>query len=154
MTDRFAHFTAAISSIHNSLMKIQRTEMEKYGLKGPHAECLLMLAKHPQGITAARLCALCEKDKAAISRTLAELEAAGMLNRQDPRGKNYRTQLTLTEKGREVAENVNTLVHRAVSLVSQDYDVQTREIFIHVLGLIAGNLQKLCREGLETEEKE
>ena len=50
--------------------------MEKYGLKGPHAQCLLAMRRNPQGITASQLCTICDKDKAAISRTVAELEQA------------------------------------------------------------------------------
>lgn len=127
-------------------------EMEKYGLKGPHAQCMLVMERNPEGITAAQLCGTCEKDKAAISRTLAELEAAGMITREDPNGKRYRSQLYLTDKGRTVAKQVDDRVHRAVSRVSNGYDVATREIFVHVLGLIAVNLQDLCKNGLQEDK--
>ncbi len=148
MIGRFEQFCAAISSIQHSISKIERVEMARYGLKGPHAQCLLTMERHPEGITAARLCEICEKDKAAISRTLAELEHAGMITRVDPEGKRYRTKLYLTEKGSEVAANVDDLVHEAVSRVSRSYDVQTREIFVHVLTTIADSLQNLCQDGL------
>ena len=138
--------------IHHSIQKIQRVEMARYGLKGPHAQCLLIISQYPEGITAARLCELCEKDKAAISRTVAELEEADMLIRRDPEGKRYRSRLYLTEKGAEVAGNVGRLVHRAVSQASEGYGEKDREIFIHVLNLIAGNLQAICRDGLNLHE--
>ena len=148
MIGRFEQFCAAISSIQHSITKIERVEMARYGLKGPHAQCLLTMERHPEGITAAKLCEICEKDKAAISRTLAELEAAQMITRYDPDGKRYRTRLYLTEKGKGVAEHVDELVHEAVSRVSRSYDVETREIFVHVLSTIASNLQALCKDGL------
>ena len=84
MFSRFEQFCTAVSMIHHSIQKIQRVEMARYGLKGPHAQCLLIINQYPEGITAARLCELCEKDKAAISRTVAELEEADMLIRRDP----------------------------------------------------------------------
>jgi DNA-binding MarR family transcriptional regulator len=151
MIGRFEQFCTAISSIQHSIAKIERMEMEKHGLKGPHAQCMLVMERNPEGITAAQLCGTCEKDKAAISRTLAELEAAGMITREDPNGKRYRSRLYLTDKGRTVAKQVDDRVHRAVSRVSNGYDVATREIFVHVLGLIAVNLQDLCKNGLQED---
>ena len=149
MIGRFEQFCTAISSIQHSIARIERMEMEKHGLKGPHAQCMLVMERNPEGITAAQLCGTCEKDKAAISRTLAELEAAGMITREDPNGKRYRSQLYLTAKGRDVAEQVSDRVHEAVSRVSNGYDVATREIFVHVLSLIAVNLQDLYKNGLQ-----
>ena len=128
--------------------------MAKYGLKGPHAMCLVILSRYEEGITATELCKICDKDKAAISRAVAELEEAGMLIRQDPEGKRYRSRLYLTEKGAEVAGNVGQLVHQAVSQASEGYGEKDREIFIHVLNLIAGNLQAICRDGLEQKKEE
>lgn len=152
MIGRFEQFCTAISSIQHSIAKIERVEMEKYGLKGPHAQALLVMERSPEGITASELCETCEKDKAAISRTLAELEAAGMITRMDPNGKRYRSRLYLTDKGKAVARQVDDLVHQAVSLVSNGYDVETREIFVNVLNLIAANLQDLCKNGLNNTE--
>ena len=152
MITRFEQFSAAISTIYQSMAKIERMEMAKYGLKGPHAQCLLTMSLYPEGITAARLCEVCEKDKAAVSRTVAELESFGMILRVDPDGKRYRTNLILTDKGREVAQNVNDLVHLAVSQASAGYDTKKRETFTRVLNLIASNLQTICREGLHDED--
>ena len=154
MFTRFEQFCTAVSMIHHSIQKIQRVEMAKYDLKGPHAQCLLVISQYPEGITAARLCELCEKDKAAISRAVTELEGADMLIRRDPEGKRYRSRLYLTEKGAQVAGNVGRLVHSAVSQASEGYGEKDREIFIHVLNLIAGNLQAICRDGLEQQTEE
>lgn len=151
MIGRFEQFCTAISAIQHSIVRIERIEMEKYGLKGPHAQCMLVMERNPKGITAAQLCGTCEKDKAAISRTLAELEAAGMITREDPNGKRYRSMLYLTEKGKAVARQVNDRVHEAVSQVSDSYDVETREIFVQVLNRIAQNLQELSKKGLQEQ---
>lgn len=148
MISRFEQFCTAIASIHRSIQKIERVEMAKYGLKGPHCQCMLAMERHPEGITAARLCEICEKDKAAISRTVAELEQCGMVSRADPEGKRYRAALKLTEKGLEVARNVNRLVYLAVSKASEGYDGETQQVFVRVLNLVAGNLQNICKEGL------
>ena len=149
MVGRFEQFCAAIVAIQRSIARIERMEMEKYGLKGPHAQCILMMGHNPEGITAAELCTACDKDKAAISRALSELENAGMISRVDPNGKRYRSMLYLTEKGRSVADQLDEQVHRAISQVSDGYDVETREIFVHVLNMIALNLQELSQSGIQ-----
>ena len=129
--------------------------MEKYGLKGPHAQCMLAMLQHPEGVTSAMLCELCKKDKAAISRTVSELEDAGMISRFDPMGKRYRTLLHLTKKGTLVAQDVEVMVHRTVSRVTRGYDVEIRDVFVRVLGLIADSLQSLSDEmQAEADSKE
>ena len=148
MIGRFEQFCTSISSIQRSIQKIERVEMAKYGLKGPHAQCLLAMDRFPDGITAARLCEVCEKDKAAVSRTLAELEQAEMIVRREQAGRRYRANLKLTEKGIAVARNVNALVYLAVQRASEGYDAEARQTFVNVLTMIAGNLQTISREGL------
>ena len=78
MENRYELISASISSMYHDIQKIERVEMAKYGLKGPHAQCLLVMNRHPQGITAARLCEACEKDKAA---------PAGACRAQPPKGR-------------------------------------------------------------------
>lgn len=152
MISKYELFSSSVACLYRDIQKLERMEMAKFGLKGPHAQCLLAMGRYTEGITAARLCEVCEKDKAAISRTVAELEEAGMILREEQGGKRYRASLTLTDKGREVAKNVNDLVDLAVSRASAGYDAEKRETFIRVLNLVAGNLQTICRDGLEKTE--
>lgn len=152
MLDRFSQFCTSIASIQRSILRIERVEMAKYGLKGPHASCLVAMAHYPEGITAARLCNICDKDKAAISRTVNELEQAGLLVRQDPEGKRYRALLRLSEKGREIANRVNERVLLAVAKASEGYDQEKQQVFTQVLNLVAGSLQDICRDGLESRD--
>lgn len=153
MISRFELFCGAINSISRCIMKIERVEMAKLGLKGPHATCLLAMARYPEGITAVQLCDICEKDKAAISRTIGELEQAEMLTRTDPDGKRYRSVLQLTEKGSQAAQKVYDLVYHAVRQIGDGYSAEERQIFVNVLGMIAENLQDLCQNGLEVTEE-
>lgn len=152
MVERFEQFCAAISQIQRFIARIERVEMEKYGLKGPHAQCLVAMLRYPEGVTAARLCELCEKDKAAISRTLAELEQSEMIIRVTPEGKRYRAKLCLSQKGRQVAESVNSLIYLAVSRASAGYGMEKQQVFVQVLNLIAENLQNICKDGLQNSE--
>ena len=152
MVSRYELFSSSISCIHHDIQKIERMEMANYGLKGPHAQCLLAISHYPEGITAARLCEICEKDKAAISRTLSELEDADMIRRENRNGSRYRATLTLTEQGSAAAQAVSEKARLAVERAGTGLDDAQREIFYQVLALIAGNLHALCREGLKKEE--
>ena len=148
METRYEAFSSAISSMYHDIQKIERTEMSGYGLKGPHAQCLLAMGRHPEGITAAQLCEICEKDKAAISRILAELEQAGMVLRNTRNGNRYRALLTLTEQGKAAAPTVVEKARMAVELAGKGLKDAERELFYRVLAKIAGNLHDICREGL------
>lgn len=148
METRYEMFSSAISSMYHDIQKIERTEMSGYGLKGPHAQCLLAMGRHPEGITAAQLCEICEKDKAAISRILAELEQAGMVLRNTRNGNRYRALLTLTEQGKAAAQTVVEKARMAVELAGKGLKDAERELFYRVLAKIAGNLHDICREGL------
>ncbi len=149
MQNRYQLFSASVSCMYHDIQKIERVEMAKYGLKGPHAQCLLAMSRFPQGITAARLCEVCEKDKAAISRIVAELERAGMVLRREPNGTRYRSLLSLTEQGSAAAQAVNQRARLAVEQAGAGLDDERREIFYQVLALIAGNLHAICKDGLK-----
>ncbi|MGM9589450.1 MAG: MarR family winged helix-turn-helix transcriptional regulator [Faecousia sp.] len=152
MVNRYALFSTVVSSLYHDIQRIERTEMTKYGLKGPHAQCLLVMSQHPEGITAAQLCTFCDRDKAAISRTVAELEKTGMLTRQQNHGVRYRMPLFLTEVGRQAAENVKAVAMRAVEQAGAGLEDAQRDVFYQVLGTIAQNLQTISRDGLKEKE--
>ena len=147
MVNRFAQFTGAISAIYRDIQKIERDEMEKYGLKGAFAQYLLAMDRHPDGITAAALCEECDKDKAAVSRILNEMEAKGLVSRH-PGDTPYRARLFLTESGRTAAGYVCQKAVAAVERAGEGLTDEDRKAFYSALGLIAGNLQAICREGI------
>lgn len=149
MISKYEQFSASVSCIYRDIQRIERVEMAKFGLKGPHAQCLLAMSRYPEGVTATQLCEICEKDKAAISRTLAELQQGGLVLRTERNGTRYRALLTLTEKGLEAARTVNKKAQLAVEQAGAGLNDDQREVFYSVLGLIAGNLHTICKEGLK-----
>lgn len=149
MLSKYEKISMWVSSLQHDIQKIERVEMAKFGMKGSHAQCILAISRHPEGITAARLCEACEKDKAAISRTLAELETMGIVMRT---GSRYRACLTLTEQGMTIAKTVNEKAQLAVAQAGEGLDDRSREVFYSVLARIAGNLHAICRNGLDGKE--
>ena len=149
MLSKYELFSLSISSIYHDIQRIQRMEMANFGLKGPHAQCLLAMSRYPEGVTAAQLCEICEKDKAAVSRTVSELEQAGLVRRTRRNGSGYRAALTLTEQGVEAAGSVSIRARQAVERAGQGLNDAQREVFYRVLALIAGNLHAICKEGMD-----
>lgn len=147
--NRFEQFSSTIAAIYKCIQKIERDQMVRYGLKGPHVQCLVVMSRYPDGVTAAELCELCEKDKAAISRAVSELEKEEMLVRVGDRDRVYRTPLKLTEKGAETARRINRLAEQAVLQAGKGVTDENREIFYAALDTIAENLQIICENGLD-----
>lgn len=153
MRERFEQFSYYISGIYRHVQKIERTEMERLGLKGPHVQCLLALRCNPGGLTSSRLCTICDKDKAAISRTLAELEQENLVTREFHNGNRYRAILKLTERGQMAASQVEERVTIAVEKAGEGLTDDQREVFYKALELIARNLQSISEDGLQEREK-
>ena len=145
MIDRFERFSLAISEISRCWHKIAADEMEKYGLKGSHAVYLTTMCRYPDGITAARLCELCAKDKADVSRMMTIMEKKELVVKE---GSSYRAQLKLTPAGLEAAEHVRRRATVAVENASRGLTPERRAVFYEALELIASNLQNICEEGL------
>lgn len=148
MLRRFEEFCSIISAIQHNIQKIERDEMEKYGLKGPYAQYLVTMSHCPDGITAAQLCEMCDKDKAAVSRALAELERRALVTREMANDTAYRALVRLTEEGSAAARYVCDKVRQAVDLAGKGLTDPDRQLFYTALRRIAGNLQTISKTGL------
>lgn len=148
MIRRFEQFSFAISSIYRSIQKIERDEMIKYGLKGPYAQYLVAMDRYPEGITAAQLCEICDKDKAAVSRALGEMESKGLITKESANDSGYRALVRLTPEGKQAGAYVAQKAKIAVSAAGMGLTDEKRAIFYEALYRIAGNLQSISENGL------
>ena len=119
MENRFEHFTLDIFNISKYWNKIASEEMKEYGLRGAHALYLLILDGYEGEMTAARLADLCQRDKADVSRAIADFQKKGILEPYD--GPRYR---------------------------GQGITDEMRENMYHCLDLIATNMRLICEDGL------
>lgn len=141
MLDRFGAFVTGITACYKHIQRIKNMEMTELGLKGTHVMCIFHLNQNPEGLTAARLCQLCDEDKAAISRTLAELERLGYVRTSVQPGKKYRAPVCLTEAGETAALRINGLIENWVTAGGAGLTLEQREEFYRSLELIASNLK-------------
>ena len=148
MINRFQEFSMSIAAIYRHIQKIERAEMVKYGLKGSTAQDLTALRLHREGLTAAQLCEMCDKDKAAVSRALAELERRALVTREKANDTAYRALVRLTEEGSAAARFVCEKVRQAVDLAGRGLTDQDRQLFYTNLRRIAHNLHTISKSGL------
>ena len=143
MEDRFKRFTVSITKIRRSIQRIKAEEMAEYNLKSPHLSCLYYL--YTEGtLTAKELCDICDEDKAAISRSILQLEKEEYVVYRSEAKKRYRTPIELTEKGKRIAKSLVEKVENVLAKVGADLTEKERIAFYANLELISINLEKLC----------
>ena len=145
MTQRFEDFVTGITVCYKYLQRIKSMAVNEMGLKGSHVMCMFYLRQHEDGLTASRLCELCAEDKAAVSRTLADLRERGYIT--SGTGKNYRAAIRLSEAGRNMAEQFDSRIAQWVTAGGDGLTEEERGNFYRSLRLIAENL----RAGLATQ---
>ena len=96
MKSRYGQFASSISAIYHAVHRIERDEMVRFGSRGVYAQYLAALHSRPEGLTAARLSELCDRDKAAVSRAVADMEAEGLILREGWEDTMYRAVIRLT----------------------------------------------------------
>ncbi len=114
MITRFEQFSYAINGMYRFIHRIQKNEMVKRGYKGVFAIYLATLKRYEEGLSCARLCDVCDKDKAAVSRIISEMEEKGLVERINGGERGYGAKVILTEKGKEVADFVSERARIAV----------------------------------------
>ena len=142
--DRYDIFTGLILSISRCIQKIKNEEMAAYGLKGKQVQCLFALQCAENGASLKQLCARCEEDKGAMSRTVAELTKSGLVY-QETGTQKYRNPIKLTEKGRAFGKVVADRIAEVLDAASAGISNEEREIFYRTLGCISENLSAICR---------
>lgn len=146
MENRFEHFTLDIFNISKYWNKIASEEMKEYGLRSAHALYLLILDGYEGEMTAARLADLCQRDKADVSRAIADFRKKGILEPYD--GPRYRFTPTLTPRGHALAAQIRARATVALDVAGQGITDEMRENMYHCLDLIATNMRLICEDGL------
>lgn len=145
MIDRFEKFSYFISEISRYWHKIANDVMNEYGLKGPHSVYFTTMCQYPDGITATKLCELCSRDKADVSRAVSVMEKKGLVIKE---GANYRALLKLTKEGEKIAELIKSRAEAAVEYGGNGLTDEQRTKFYEALEIICSNLEDLSMKGL------
>lgn len=120
MNQRFDAFITQFMRIDRAFQRIKAQQMAEFGLKGAHVMILSHLGEYPEGLTAAMLSSLCVEDKAAISRSLRELEDKGLISRSGGTGSaGYRSQIKLTKDGKKICQEIDDRIDSFMNKATQ-----------------------------------
>ena len=148
MLSRYEQFTYIISSIHRHIQKIERDVMIQYGYKGSYAQYLAAMSRYPEGLTATVLGEICDKDKAAVSRAVSEMEERSLSRRETDSDSFYRARLYLTEDGQRAAAYVLQKAQAVVEEVGKALSDDERALFYALLDRISGRLESVSKDGV------
>lgn len=139
-------FTGLIYGIYKEIQKIKNAEMEKVGLKGKQVQCFFHLYKNPDGLSLKQLCDLTGADKAAISRTIKELETLSYVHTSKSANKKYGNPVKLTEKGLETGNYIDGIINEMAFNAGKGLPEQDRKVLYDALELINLNLNEICKK--------
>lgn len=145
MENRYEKFTSLIVGINRSIQKIKNQEMQEFGLKGNQVQCIYYLSQSLNGLTPFEVCQLCEEDKAAISRTIKNLEEKGLVFIDQTQGKKYRNLIKLTEQGLILGEQIQNIIKQKLEIASKGIQEIDRKKLYEMLEIINKNLEKLSK---------
>ena len=142
METGFDAFSGVIGSAAKSLERLKAKGMADYGLAGTHTLCMRQLYEAEEGLTRTQLAQNLGVDRAQITRIIGELIAGGYVLEQGG-GSNYRKKCVLTERGRELTDQINVRVNHAVAFVSGEIPAERLETFYEVLEEICDRLKQV-----------
>lgn len=142
MEKRFERFAAAVLEMNRYLQRIKEQEMRRFGLRSAHTMCIFYLGQHPEGLTVTQLTEICREDKAAVSRNLSELSRMGLVSCSAPPDRRvYRDPYRLTERGKEIAAQVEARASDALSACGRGLTEAQRDNFYTAAQIIISNLE-------------
>ena len=84
-----------------------------------------------------------DEDKAAISRSLDDLEKNGYITCASGAGKRYKSPLRLTERGKAVGRAIGEKITRIVEAASEGLSEAERQTRYRALALVSENLERI-----------
>ena len=142
--DRFESFVLLIDAIHKGINKIKTAISPESAIKSVHTMWLYELLRNPDGLTATELAAKTMIDRSLVSREISALTRGGYVMSASSEGKRgYNSVITLTEKGKILAEQIAAAAHEIQENVSRDVDKEELSIFYSVLERLYRNIEEI-----------
>ncbi len=137
----FDSFSTLVSSALKSLERLKSRYMERFGLSGTHTLCIRQLFEAPNGLTRTELANRLSIDRAQVTRIIGELLSEELV--VEGKGtSSYRKKCILTDKGKEIAAEINGIVSSINQFVSGDIPKESLTVFYETLYAICENLKK------------
>ena len=145
--DRFETFILFIDAIHKSINKLKTDIAPQSPIKSVHTMWLYELLRNPEGLTATEIASKTMIDRSLVSREISALMREGLVNSASTdKKRNYNSPITLTEKGRELAEHIATAALKIQNAVSANIDKDDLSVFYTVLERIYNNIDDISNK--------
>lgn len=145
--DRFETFILFIDAIHKSINKLKTDIAPQSPIKSVHTMWLYELLRNPEGLTATEIASKTMIDRSLVSREISALMREGLVNSASTdKKRNYNSPITLTEKGRELAEHIATAALKIQNAVSANIDKDELSVFYTVLERIYNNIDDISNK--------
>ena len=142
--DRFESFILLIDAIHKSINKIKTCIAPESSVKSVHTMWLYELLRNPDGLTATEIATKTRIDRSLVSREINSLVREGFVKSDSEKGKrNYNAVITLTEKGKILAEEIAKSALKIQNLVSRDVEMDELSVFYSVLERLYRNIEEI-----------
>ena len=146
---RFEKFTLLIHGIHKCINKIKFDMAPDLGVKSVHVFWVYELLLHPEGLSATEIAAASMVDRSLVSREIETLKKSGYVTSEDTgKKRGYNARITLTEKGKELAEKIKLEALRVQGLADAGITEDELVSFYSTLEKLYSNFA-----GLTADEK-
>lgn len=151
-TDRFNTLMLSVESIRKSIGRIKNRIVSDAKLKSVHALWIYKLYGNSEGLTASELASKSGVDRSLVSRELNALVEGGFIIAEALTGRrNYNFRITLTDKGRLLAEDMIRVAIEIQNYVSSDISREELLVFYSVLERIENKLENVDDKLTEKE---
>lgn len=151
--DRFESFILLIDAIHKCINKIKTDITPAREIKSVHTMWLYELLRNDEGLTATEIASKTMIDRSLVSREISALIREGYVKSDSSEGKrNYNSVITLTEKGKELAEEIADSALKIQNAVSRDVEPDELRTFYSVLERLYNNIEAISNKKTSDEE--
>ena len=145
--DRFESFILFIDAIHKSINRLKTDIAPQSPIKSVHTMWLYELLRNPEGLTATEIASKTMIDRSLVSREISALIREGLVKSDsEDRKRSYNSLITLTEKGRELAEHIAAAALKIQNTVSHNVDKDELSVFYSVLERIYNNIESISNK--------
>ena len=145
--DRFESFILFIDAIHKSINKLKTDIAPQSPIKSVHTMWLYELLRNPEGLTSTEIASKTMIDRSLVSREISTLMREGLVKSDtEDRKRSYNSRITLTEKGKELAEHIASAALKIQNAVSHNVDKDELSVFYSVLERIYNNIDDISNK--------
>ena len=144
MNKKGRDFVVAANAFNYCIQAIKAEEIKSTKLKGAETMLLLYLGFTPQGLTNTELVECSKMEKAAVSRSLAELAKEKFIRFEYRNGKSrYGAHAVLTITGKEVTDRIVERISKVLTKALGHLSAEDKKSFVTNMAIVASAMSEI-----------